>query len=295
MDNKEKCSIREKVAKQYIKYIEKLDPLNTNDADKIEELLIKTNDILQYFYAVPTDIQNDDDRAIDEAISRLGAIVELIENETLMLKIRPCCNIDKEGKITMEVMDKMKKNPYYSMTPYEAINVISWFKGTFKETIGDKVYHHMDLKPDAAHTFNKALLVLNEILKADGYSVIKDEDTIREDKEQVIEQDIIPAAISFRTNIVKTKMLISIHPGDDKLDQEFNNIYNAFDKRESSYRIIFSLREFLKRLKFIYESKDFITNINLQDYHILFITGLDGGIQFIKDDFSVMIYTIDRT
>lgn len=160
---------------------------------------------------------------------------------------------------------------------------------------------------DTIRYFYPTVVATNDIDKASNESMWKMQeiaDMVRNEKlvlhfndskasnnDEDKEQDIIPAAISYSTKEVKTKMTISIHPEDEKLDQEFNNINNAFNKHEDSYRIIFLLEEFLKRLKFIYETKNFITDINLQDYHIIFILGTDCGIQFIKDDFSVMIYT----
>ena len=303
-------------AKEYLNYLESigfeyLNRINIQDfisqitPDKAEDLLYESVKFLKDINGIPCSyciINHPDDKERqyykirDYAINVVNYF--MLEQDYTIREYENDVNVNDSERYKIE--DDVAK---------EYLNYIDSI-GSLDNLSNDELKRVFLKTFDIIRYFHPTVLASNDIDKASNVSLRKMQeitDMIRNEKlvlkfknsipsnNEDEEQDIIPAAITFSSNGVKTKMLVSIHPEDDKLDQEFNNIHNAFNKQEASYRIIFLLGEFLKRLKFIYESKDFITDINLQDYHIIFITGLDCGIQFVKDDFSVMIYTNEKS
>lgn len=301
-------------AQEYLKYLESigfeyLNRINIQDfisqitPDKAEDLLHESVKFLKDINGIPCSyciINHPDDKEKkyykirDYAINVVNYF--MLEKDYMIREDENVVNANNHERY--EIEDEVAKEYLNYIHGIDSLDNISddGLKRAFLKTFDTIRYFYKTVVAynDIDKAANESLWEMEKIadMVRNGDLTLKSKNSILSNNHEDKEQDIIPAAITFSSNGVKTKMLVSIHPEDDKLNQQFNNIHNAFNKQEASYHIIFLLGEFLKRLKFIYESKDFITDINLQDYHIIFITGSsECGIQFVKDDFSVMIYT----
>jgi hypothetical protein len=308
-------------AKEYLNYLESIgfDYLNPyNDirdfisqitSDRAEDLLHESVKFLKEINGVPYSyciVENPGAKERlyykirDYAINVVNYF--MVEKDYMIKEYKNTVNISDPERY--EIEDKVAKEYLNYIHTIDSLDNLSddGLKRAFLRTFDTIRYFYQTVVAynDIDKASNESLWEMEKIAdmvrNGELVFVSNSKNSISSNNHEDEEQDIIPAAISrsYSGLGVKTKMLISICPEDDKLDQEYNNIHNAFDNHEASYRIIFLLREFLKRLKSIYETKDFITDINLQDYHIIFITGPCHGVQFVKDDFSVITYTNEK-
>ena len=162
-----------------------LDPEDEESVNEYKELIwMSLNFLDETDYMKPWDNDFNDAycKAHNIAIKVLLIMKELIDNGTFDFVKTEEGQYKKDLHFSAELSKKIKENPDYKLTPYEAIKVIEFFKGTFYYTdyyrddhkiISTAFAHNLKafLNDDGNKIYRKALETLSEMIKEDGYTI----------------------------------------------------------------------------------------------------------------------------